>query len=91
MTKLEQACDILKDMAEARLIFNSKELDWKAKFDLIFSYDFEKRIRDLGISFEKWWSDSSCQDDVTAFWSALEETIKSVDTLVKVLGGGWDR
>jgi hypothetical protein len=69
----------IKIYNKALKIFNS-ELDWKDKYDLIFSEDIS-----LKFNFEWYDPDTSYEEDITAFMSALTEYMKKIIKIENIL------
>lgn len=60
-------------------LMNEEDVDWEVKYDLIFSKEVSRRIFDLfdelNVRFEYYDPDTSYEEDLKAFSSALEEKI----------------
>jgi len=67
----ENSIDFLHQLyRKAYHIFESKELDWSEKYDLIFSDKISKKVY-----FEYYDPDTSYEEDVTAFMNAFKKYI----------------
>lgn len=63
-------------------LMSEEDVDWEMKYDLIFSKEVSRRIFDLfgelNIRFEYYDPDTSYEDDLRAFSSALEEKMEEL-------------
>ncbi len=57
---------------EASKIFHS-DTDWEVKYDAIFGMKIGQKIIAAGFSFDWYDPDTTYQEDVTAYFRALEE------------------
>ena len=49
------------------------EISWRTKYDLVFSDDIAGAVRDLNIRLEWYDPDTSYEEDVLAYMSAIRE------------------
>jgi len=63
-----------KILGKANLIFNSKELGWDEKYDMIFSDKISSRVSRL---FQWYDPDTTYEEDVTSFMRGFNEYIEN--------------
>ena len=56
-------------------------LDWESKYNAIFAMRIPEQFRQLGLSFDWYDPDTSYEDDVRAFISAVEQFLPKVEAL----------
>ena len=65
---------LYKLQTKANKIYESNELSWKEKYDLIFSDNISKKIHNI-IDLDYYNPDMDYEDDVSAFMSALNDYV----------------
>ncbi len=68
--QIETISEILQIIEKANQVYNS-EADWLLKYDLIFSDSISCNIFNLGLRFDYYDPDSSYEEDVRAYITAL--------------------
>lgn len=65
-------------IAESAIRISNSGANWNTKYDLIFSEDVTARIHTLGFYPDYYDPDTSYEEDVKAFISALEEKVREI-------------
>lgn len=80
MDKLKEIVDLIE---QANKIYNSTA-DWEIKYDLIFDLGIWQKIREAGFSFDYYDPDTSYEEDVQAYLSALNEFKEKLGNVLEV-------
>jgi len=79
---IETMKELSRLIDEASEIFHS-EADWEVKYDAIFAMNIWQKIREAGFGFDWYDPDTSYEEDVTAYFRALEGFQTRMGDLVK--------
>jgi maltooligosyltrehalose synthase len=79
---IDKIKEIVSQIKEADQIFNSTA-SWEIKYDAIFAMEIHHLIREAGFTFEWYDPDSSYEDDVRCYFSALEKFKDDLGDLVE--------
>lgn len=88
MTQAERIRALVRMAAQAQAVVDDEAMDWEAKYDFIFSPEFSVYIRDtLGFRLDYYDPDTSYEEDVRAYVTALREKADQQAEVLKHLEG----
>jgi hypothetical protein len=77
MSRLQALRDVLAKIEEAETIFNS-EATWEFKYDIIFDMGLWQALEEVGIMLDYCDPDTSYEEDVTAYMTAVSEVKEQI-------------
>lgn len=78
---IDKIQQIVKMIEEAEVIFHSTA-SWEVKYDSIFAMKISKSIQEVGLRFDYYDPDTSYEEDIRAYWDALNQFKTDLGNLV---------
>ena len=83
--------DVISALTDAIAIYDSGDISWETKFDLIFGIDSNAvypGLKALNLTLDQAYSDGSYQDDTVTYLNAAKKMLEELIVVQATLGGG---